>query len=531
MKRYKGNREAFIYGLFADADREKALEVLQLLENRGKMVSCDSRSAMLKASLVIVFLSKNILKDQKALEEISLLFKENRNVFAVFLEEVSLNPGLAMLFGQIQGIQKYRLSDEEFEKELTGAPVINELKITGRQIKAARRNTIAVIILTVLVITGITAGFLVGFFDRVDKNSLLGKLGLSGGLNGIEKVYVYGEELYDEHVYSYIIEMNSHDYRTLIVDDHEHDFGHIDNLTDFAQLKNLEELCISGNDIESIEPILSLKKLKMLDLTGNPINNINGISQLSSLETLNLSNTNVSDYDELLKSESLKTLYVSGEQYDQASALESRRFDVETEDAIVDTYAELKEALNDDDAKVVTIRNSIYVPEGETVTIGKNVDVCGHGFDGAVEGEGLVFENNGTIIIEGCFGLGLCTRRNNGSIIVKENGAYSGGMCDSENNGRFTIETGGVLRLERNHTFINNGELLNEGKVFLKESARIYHNGGRFDNHGEIYFWDIWYGGIQMNAGGSLAAGKCYVYENDAYKEVSAAEMLSHNHF
>ncbi|MBQ1567838.1 MAG: hypothetical protein IIZ80_08130, partial [Erysipelotrichaceae bacterium] len=83
MEKYKGNKEPFIYALFAQSDREKAFEVLEYLSKKNyrltyeenKAEDCISRSAD-----VLLFLSNDALNDEKLLKEISIASKLNKTI-------------------------------------------------------------------------------------------------------------------------------------------------------------------------------------------------------------------------------------------------------------------------------------------------------------------------------------------------------------------------------------------------------------------------------------------------------------------
>ena len=528
MQKYTGNKDAYIYGLFSKDDQKQAEEILELLESNNYKISYDSKSALKKASLVLVFLSNKAVNDKKMLDDISLIFKENKNVLSIFLEEVSLAPGLAMMFGQIQGILKYQLSEEEFKNKLITSPSLNNLTVSSQQTRATRRNTFIFIGVAVAIVLAIVISFTSGMFTKIDENSLLANYGISGNVNSIEKVYIYGTEAKEEYTSSYLLDkIENSEYHYVVVNEEEYDTGDIEDVSDFAILKNLEELCLSGNNVTSIEPLTGLKKLKLLDLTGNHEVNIEGLSKMDSLEVLNMTAIDDINYDELLKMKNLKTLYVSGQYFDEANSIVDGKFEVISSDTIVDNFDEFKKALNDESVNSIYLRGIVEIPQNETVTIRKLVSVegAGSGYDN------FHLTNNGTLIIEGLFGMGLCTRTNNGTIIVKSGGVYTGGMCDSINNGTFIFEKDGNLKIERAHNFYSYGEIINDGNFCLREAAQVHVNGGTFTSTGGIYFKDLMFGGLDLEGCDYNITGKCYIFENGEYKEVSVDTLLANNHY
>lgn len=528
MKKYTGNKDPYIYGLFCKSDQKQAEEILELLESNNYKISYDSKSALKKASLIVVFLSDAAVNDQKTLDDISLVFKENKNVLSIFLEDVKLAPGLAMMFGQIQGILKYQLSEEEFKDKLIYSPSLNNLTISPQQTNATKRNTFMFIGLAITLILAIVVSFTSGMFTKIDENSLLGKMGISGNVNDVETIYIYGQELKDEVHKAYLLDdIENSEYHHVIVDEKDCGYGDIEDISDFASLKNLKELSLCGNSVISIEPLIELKKLKYLDLTGNNRVNIEGLSKINSLEVLNMTAIDNINYDELLKMKNLKTLYVSGQYFDEACSNIDGKFEVISSDTIVDNFDEFKKALNDDEVHSIHLRGAVVIPDNETVTIRRLVSVSGVGNDN----ENFYFTNNGTIIIEGLFGMGLCTRTNNGTIVVKSGGVYTGGMCDSVNNGTFVFEKDGNLKIERAHNFYSYGEIINDGNFCLREAAQVHVNAGTFTSTGGIYFKDLMFGGLDLDGCTYSVEGNCYIYENDKYKEISFDELMANNHY
>ena len=73
MEKYKGNKEPFIYALFAQSDRQEALEVLEYLSERNYKLTYEenrSEDCIRRSANVLLFLSRNALNDEKLLKEI-----------------------------------------------------------------------------------------------------------------------------------------------------------------------------------------------------------------------------------------------------------------------------------------------------------------------------------------------------------------------------------------------------------------------------------------------------------------------------
>ncbi len=488
MKEYNGNRKPFLCAAFAENDRKAAVEVLEQLEDHGVMVctaSMKSLSRIRKASGLIVFLSRASLEDDTVLAAVDLADREKKPILSIHLEEITLSPGLSMILGEIQGILKYRETEESFRDKLLSSPVVSGRTITKQQ-KSAYRRSVLVISILILLLTSLTGVFL--YFSSVktiSPDSPLGKLGLKGSLDSIREVYLYGEQLkeeYDTAVGFYLSESCSY----IMLGAEKIPTGNLTDLTAFADLKNLRFLCVHGNEIREITPILGLEKLEMLDLSGNHNLNIDGISSLKNLRTLNLADTDIDDLSELLLLPSLETLYVSGGGWDLATSIPGRRFEVICVDTLVTNYLELKRALEDPETRSIYFRDSLTIPEGETLTVPAHILMLGAAAPGQ---EDLKIVNNGTVLLYGGWENGLLVRENNGTIVIESGGLYSGGMCDTVNRGTFRIEEGGQMYLERGHLVVSESGLFeNRGFVQIWMGGQLIVRGGSFRNAGEIVF-------------------------------------------
>ena len=173
---------------------------------------------------------------------------------------------------------------------------------------------------------------------------------------------------------------------------------------------------------------------------------------------------------------------------------------------------ELQAALDDPDVHMVQIMNSIEIPNGVTLTVRENVVLGGHAEDDAE----LVVDNYGTIILYGCFEMGLCERNNYGAIIIRKGGIYTGGMCDTRTYGSFIIEEGGYQVVERGHNFVIEDEYYdNEGTVVLGGGGTFRFTDGELFNNG-TFVWNLGeYGpGIYLDNGNYYNNGTIYLRDN-----------------
>ena len=200
MEKYKGNKEPFIYALFTQKDKEEALKVLEYLYSKNYKLTYEENKAedcISRSSDVLLFLSNEALNDEKLLKEVSLASKLNKTIIAIFLEDTKLTPGLSMMLGQTQGIMKHQLDDEQFKEKLDNSEALNHMEISKQQKAAGKKQSL---ILTVSIAAlALIAAIILIFKPFASNSALLQQLGISGNLNGIKKVYVYGEELRDDY--------------------------------------------------------------------------------------------------------------------------------------------------------------------------------------------------------------------------------------------------------------------------------------------------------------------------------------------
>ncbi|MBR5341901.1 MAG: leucine-rich repeat domain-containing protein [Erysipelotrichaceae bacterium] len=489
MQKYNGNSEPFLYGLFTKEDESEALKVLEDLSSRGYKLTYDekkSENCIERAAAVLLFVSQKMIEDKKVYEEVSFASKINKTIISIFLEDTKLTPGLSMMLGQTQGIMKYQ-GEEQFKEKLYSSPSLAHMQVTDKQKEAAKKQSLFTGIAIGLAVLAAILFIVLKPFSS--SSALLDQLGISGNLNSIEKVYVYGENVNDKYEIAQFILTADGLNDKILLNSMAYDIGSIEDISDFAKMSNLQELCISGNSIRTIEPILGLKKLRLLDISHNYGIDITGISALENLEVLNIAETEIEDISELKQLKNLKTLYVSADYLSmQAEMIKEFAFEVKSIDVAVYSYEELKNALNNSEVHSARIMADLTIPEGETITINSNVLLRGSPLKDDPE---IVVDNYGTIIIYGGFEMGMCRRNNYGTIIVKDGGAYTGGMCDSITYGTFTIEKGGRQILERGQVFnIEDGEYTNNGKLMLRGGGEFHFNNGLFTNNGEI-IWNL----------------------------------------
>lgn len=520
MEKYSGNKDPFLYAVFAKEDESEALKILNDLADEGYRITYGERKnedAIERSSALILFLSKNSLDDER-LKEISHASRINKDIISIWLDEAELTPGLSMMLGQTQGIMKYRMSQEEFRDRLFTSPVLTGLSVSEQQKAAAKKQSMLTMVSIAAVVLLAALFILIRSGSLFNSSALLKELGIGGDLGAYKNIYVYGEEVRDDYEIAQFIIAEDHLNDMVYLEHEAIDTGTIRDVSDFAKMKNLEELCLAGNQIESVAPLASLNKLKLLDVSHNYGIDLNGIDSLSNLETLNVAYTELEDYSVLKNMPSLKKVYISVNELTQFDALGSVPFEVKTIDAQVSTYEELKKALGNGERAVSIIR-SIDIPEGEELVIGKGQMVGGHSLGG--DYGSITVNNYGTLIIEGAWEMGMTQRNNYGTLIVKDGGVYTGGMCDSYNFNTFIIEKGGMQIVERGHQFITTGELYqNDGCLAFGGGGEFRYEEGHFINNGTI-LWNHGPFGPSVFIDGPDAVNNGSIYFNTVTGEPS----------
>lgn len=521
MDPYHGNRFPFCYALFAKADRREALAVLDTLERQGiRSTPPAHRSERLirRAALVLLFLSPEAVQDKAVARDVSRASAAGKTILTIYLKPAELTPGLALQLGQTQAILKYREENAAaFYGKLLAAPALRTLSVTPEQKRTLRRRTLLWAICGGLVLA---FGLLVGLnwkpIQARFPNAPLRQLGVPLSFDSVETLYVYGETPLDTYAMP--------GYRLFA--DGERDYvrlgerlippGDIAVLDDFALLRNLRELCLCNDPVESLTPLLSLTRLTLLDVSHDGELDLSGIGALSQLETLNLSHDHLSGLEALSDLPSLKvlnlaytdlddlgwlrdlpsleTVYIDAGLLTAAQALGETPYTIVCLDTPVYGYAELNAALEDPAVTDIRIMNGLTIPASAELVIRPEVALTGAGTE-----ESFTVSNYGTVRIYGVWDMGLCSRINYGTIVVEKGGLYSGGMCENITTGLFRIEAGGRQNLERGMDFsLSGGRYENNGDVYLRGGYQLRFLGGAVVNHGTLHLFSTEYGVFQI---------------------------------
>ena len=317
MKQYCGNRDPFVFLSYGESDRAAAEETAAALDSAARVYAAAQlgrreKSILAKAAALVLLVSEASMA--QAQEVAALAAAQGTPIIPVYLDGAEKPAGLRFLLGGTQGIFRTAYETAEaFGRALCASPTLGTLRVTEAQIRAGRRTPIlaaagllGAVALTLLLIL---QPFSV---NRINPSSTLGQLGLSGNPAAIRSVALYGSELKSDfedsgvyQAYSTVFGENARLY--LPQADELVPYGSLRDLSDFSQLKNLEELALAGNSVSDITPLLSLTKLKKLDLSSQQYNGVpteelpnagltlQGIGALKSLEVLYLNGNNLLD--------------------------------------------------------------------------------------------------------------------------------------------------------------------------------------------------------------------------------------------
>ena len=521
MRSYQGNRYPFCYALFAKADRREAMAVLDALDRQGTRVALPvrrSKKTIRRAALTLLFLSPEAVQDRAVAAGVAQASAAGKTILTIYLKATELTPGLEMQLGQTQAIFKYREDSEaDFYRKLLGAPALRSLSVTPEQKQALRRRTLLWALCGGLTLA---LGLLVALNWKPIQarlpNAPLRQLGVPLDFDSVETLYVYGETPLDTYAMP--------GYKLFA--DGENDYvrlgqrlippGNIAALDDFALLRNLRELCLCNDPVESLAPLMSLTGLTLLDVSHDGELDLSGIETLSRLETLNLSHDRLSGQEALSMLPSLKvlnlayteladlrwlqdlpsleTVYIDAGLLTAARALGETPFEIVCLDTPVYGYADLKAALEDPAVTDIRIMNGLTIPASAELVVRPEVALTGAGLEGD-----FTVSNYGTLRLYGVWEMGLCTRINYGTVVVEPGGLYSGGMCENITTGLFRIEAGGRQNLERGMNFsLSGGRYENEGDVYLRGGYQLRFLGGTVVNHGTLHLFSTEYGVFQI---------------------------------
>lgn len=519
---YHGNREPFLWVECLPEDEAAAEAALTRLAGEKKVYRADpaskkDRKLLEKAAAAVIFYSRASVSRLE--ETTAAVTRLGKPLLPVYLDAAALSEGMSLLLGTTQGVQRSKFTDDDaFCEAVLTSPVLRELRVTPAQKKAARRAPIlgavpaGAAVLLALLLT------LRPFGTRIDPDSALGRLGISGSVGSIRSVYLYGSELADKFETGGACDWAGSIHSPtgklyLPVNGFFAPRGDLQDVGDFAQLTNLRDLSLAGNQIRDITPLGALTKLRRLDLSMEreadhedaPPLSLEGVGALKSLEWLNLAYTELAadetgailGLEELRSLPALKALLLDHGRTALIEQLGETGFEIRYVDRQASTWEELRSACADPAVHAISVapEASVTIPAGEELTVAPGQILGGSSYTLIIDG---------TLRLAGCWEAGHGTFRNNGVLVVEDGGWLGGGMSDLYNDGTLTVRPGGTVRQERGlQIVLNGGSLVNEGLISVGVGGHLVWNGGTVENNGVLRLTEN-YAGIEaaMNPDG-----------------------------
>jgi hypothetical protein len=125
---YKGT-DPYIFISYAHKNSDKVFSIISEFRKAGFPVwydegielgkdwSDDIAKALLKCSLFIVFISSSAAESENVDKEIKYALKNKKPFIHIWLDDVTLNPGLDMQISSLQGIMYFKMGSEDFYRK------------------------------------------------------------------------------------------------------------------------------------------------------------------------------------------------------------------------------------------------------------------------------------------------------------------------------------------------------------------------------------------------------------------------------
>ena len=337
MKSYYGNQKPYVYVCFNRADNvndflnELDLNDIALCLNNDFNKQEERRID--NAYGVLLFITKNLLKDNNFRKVVEYAIKGNKNILCVYLEDVELDSSLKMQLNSSQALFKKKYADNiELITAMKSSVIFNDMKITDGQKKAQRRRAITLIVIPIVValILFVTVIRPLMSAAKQKQDEALAQFGLAGlseeDLKNIKSIQIVGDIVFenaneinkvstnyneDSGLIEYNVEMIAGEFGLSRYDGESGSTrkGSIEDISILEKMPNLERLTIAGQNISDISVIGTLKNLKELVINDNPITSIEPLRNCINLDRIELRNTEVSDLSPLYEIKTLSGIW------------------------------------------------------------------------------------------------------------------------------------------------------------------------------------------------------------------------------
>ena len=345
MERYNGNQKGFIY-VSCDAKHQKEAfeKYLEPLDGEGTAFwwaddfDKKEEKTLARAKAVLLFLTKDYVKESKLRDTLTAAIKYNKPVLCVYLEDVELDAALSMQTEAQQAlfVNKYG-SDDDFIKELKKAAIFEDAGVSAQQEGAKKKRSLVIAAAVIVVAILLFALVIRPMMTPKANAETMAALGLQGmskeDLESIEELRIVGTDIMEYDTYARYADGGktsieySRDDHDNAADDYEGVVaaGNISDLSGLEQMKNLRVLIIEGQQIEDLSPVYGLENLEVLSVNCNPVSSIEGIEKLKNLRMLDISYTDVSDISPVFGMEKLSRLRIDGTKVSDLSGIENMK--------------------------------------------------------------------------------------------------------------------------------------------------------------------------------------------------------------
>lgn len=317
---YHGNTKPFVQVLYATADWDGILPLLQELDAKGLNLNYHKnqrfrKDALRRACAVIALFSAQSMADSSFEEAILFVKSSNIPLICVNLDHTPLNDSFSRLLfaSNVIPAERYETPTSLAERIMT-ADSLNPPALTNEQKRRAKRMAFMLIAGSALI--AVAAGLII--WQRVEaanqppivseetEKPLADVAGLlSSGMTEqdllkIHTLILAGDNMvnpYDLRIYwawdSIVTEMQMDGETVWSIEGNQIARGTATDLSLIGRMVNLQELILINQSVTDLSPLQSLQKLEYLQLVDCPVESIEAISGLPALKNVILDRTNV----------------------------------------------------------------------------------------------------------------------------------------------------------------------------------------------------------------------------------------------
>ncbi len=339
MERYCKNDRPYIYVAFPQEREENILPVLAAVAADGAQFWYNDRfdrrekGRLQRAFGVLLFVTADFAATERFRSIVDTAVASGQKILSVYLEDIPATPWSTMQLGSQQALFTKDI-DDAFVSKLKEAFIFRDMAVTKAQKKYQRNRAITMvavpIIAAAILFFAVVNPLLIAPARAVE--SAAQRWGLTReDLESITELYIVGDQVFDSFVHAWY---KNGDRSQVALDQLVN--GHMEardpisvgsltseDLEIFSYMPNLKVLCICGNQITDISPLLCLNNLEVLDLSANPISSLDGIDALTNLMGVWLTDTDLTDPSPLWRCPNLVLVELDNTYISDVSGIES----------------------------------------------------------------------------------------------------------------------------------------------------------------------------------------------------------------